>query len=670
LKEKFHQFQFNFYKEREMSDFRKLLLAFAAVTLFAGIASAQATPFIVCSTTAQPLTVRAEGLAEQTGDVVISCTGGQAPAAGSALPQVNISVTLSTNITSRLLSDPITEALLFIDDPGPAAQAPCAPAQGSTVCAPLYAGANGTATVTPNGADVRNVFQGVKQNDNTIVWLAVPINAPGSTGSRILRTKNIRAAIAGASATNGQIFAFVSIQNPPANLQLNQSTVNVAFVQQGLQFALRSRTGGGFLATGAGVYLYQCERFNSDLAASSTSSYGGSGFGGGRSFELRFRENYAASFKVRDVNAPLTEPGLQQNVPQNNNGADPSISTVVESGFFNTGFTSVNGLNRAGRADHGTRLQARFTNVPANVRLYVSTGALGTGTSTTSTTTGQWSNAGETSALAAGYAVSPTIGTPSTIILNATSTAEAVLGGNAARYPAGAAQGLIEVPLVSGSGSFVWEVFGQDPNSIDTLSFAVATAFRSTNNPGTGVMSVNGSFAPISSVNTMNSTAPLPRFADQSTATTAGSLNICQTNLLFPFVTNQAGFDTGVAIANTSSDPYGTSPQSGNCDLNYYGGTTGGGAAPSKQTTTSPIAGGSTLVFSLSSGGSNGVAATPGFQGYMIAICNFRFGHGFAFISDVGAQKLSHGYLALVLDNAGAPDSINRTGLTGEGLMQ
>jgi hypothetical protein len=93
-----------------MSDFRKLLLAFAAVTLLAGLASAQNTP-ITCSTTAQPLTVRAEGLAEQTGDIVISCTGGQAPAIGSALPQVNISVTLSTNITSRLLNDPITEAL-------------------------------------------------------------------------------------------------------------------------------------------------------------------------------------------------------------------------------------------------------------------------------------------------------------------------------------------------------------------------------------------------------------------------------------------------------------------------------------------------------------------------------------------------------------------------------
>lgn len=645
-----------------MSDFRKLLLAFAAVTLFAGLASAQVTPPITCSTTAQPLTVRTEGLAEQTGDVVINCTGGQAPALGTALPQVNISVTLTTNITSRLLNDPITEALLFIDDPAPAAQAPCAPASGSTVCAPLYAGANGTATVTPNGADVRNVFQGTRQSDNTIVWLAVPINAPGSTGTRIFRTKNVRAAIAGASATNGQIFALVSIQNPPANLQLNNSTVNVAFVQQGLLFALRSRTGGGFdVNSTAGVRLFACERFNSDLAASPTAAYGGGGFQGGRSFQVRFRENYAAAFKVRDINAPMTEPGLQQNIPQNNNGADPSLSTVVESGFFNTAYTAVNGLNRAGRADTGTRLRVAFNNVPANVRVYVSTHAL-SNVAINSATGSQQSGGGETSALAAAYAVADTLGTPSTIILNPTGTGEiAPLGGNVARYPAGAAAGLIEVPLVSGSGSFVWEIFGQDPNSIDTLSFAVSLAYRNVNNPGLGQMTVNGSFAPVSSSNTMSASAPLPRFADQSTAANGPSINICQTNILFPFVSNQGGFDTGIAIANTSSDPFGTAAQSGNCELNYYGGTTGGGAAPSKQTTTSAVASGAQAIFTLSSGGTNGIAATPGFQGYIIATCNFRFAHGFAFISDVGAQRLSHGYLALVIDPS-------RTGITAETL--
>jgi hypothetical protein len=654
LKEKFHQFQFNFYKEREMSDFRKTLLAFAAVTLFTGIASAQVAPPITCTTTAQPLTVRTEGLAEQTGDVVLSCTGGAIPTLGSQLPQVNISVTLSTNITSRLTSDPITEALLFIDDPQPGAQNPCAPAQGSTVCAPLTAGSGGTA-VDASGT-VRNVFQGTRQNDNTIVWLAVPINAPGTAANRIFRTKNIRAAIAGASAQNGQIFAFVSIQNPPANLQLNNSTVNVAFVQQGLLVALRSRTGGGFSLSTNATYLFQCSDFNRDLANSNTNAYFGGSLPGGRSHEIRFREAYAAAFKVRDVNFPLTEPGAQQNIPQNNNGASPALSTVVESGFFNTGFSSINGLNRAGRADHGTRLRIAFSGLPANVRAYVSAGALSNAANATTTGT-QWSGGGETTSYSAAYGVSTAANganvAAGTVLANPISSGELVLGGDTTRYPAGAAQGLVEVPITGGAGSFTWEVFGTDPNQIDTLSFAVTYAYRTANNPGTsGAVNVNGSFAPVGGGNTMSATAAIPRFADQSTANAGIGIFTCQSTILFPFVSNQAGFDTGVAIANTSADPLGTAPQTGNCELNYYGGTTGGGAAPAKQTTTTPLTGGQVATFTLSSGGTNGIAATPGFQGYMIAVCAFRYGHGFAFISDVGAQKLSHGYIALILDNS------------------
>jgi hypothetical protein len=35
----------------------------------------------------------------------------------------------------------------------------------------------------------------------------------------------------------------------------------------------------------------------------------------------------------------------------------------------------------------------------------------------------------------------------------------------------------------------------------------------------------------------------------------------------------------------------------------------------------------------------------------MIAVCNFQLAHGYAFVSDLGAQKLAHGYLALILTN-------------------
>jgi len=482
----------------------------------------------------------------------------------------------------------------------------------------------------------------------------------------------------------------VSIQNPPANLQLNNSTVTVGFVQQGLLFALRTRTGGTFSSTQSGVYFFACDTWNRDLANANTNRFAGGGFNAFGGFALRYREGYAASWKVRDVNNPLTEPGLQQNTPQNNNGADPAIIArkTVESGFFNTGFTSINGLNRAGRADHGTRLRARFSGVPANVRVYVSAGVMGNANNTSAECTGIASTStqaytcsgtyqGETTPRLAAYGVSTDTNganvAAGTVLVNPLSDGLLGLGNSATSgvlYPAGAIQGLVEVPITSGAGAFAWEVFNEDPSVVDTASFLVVFAFRQANNPGVGTVSVNGSFAPISTVNTMSATAPIPRFQDTSTATAGPSLNTCVTDLLFPFVTNQGGFDTGVALANTSQDPFGTTPQSGTCTVYYYGKSSGGGAAPAPQTTTSALNGGDTAVFTLSSGGTNGLQSTPGFQGYLIATCNFRYAHGFAFISDVGAQKLAMGYIALVMDVQGTADSVNRTGIFGETLGQ
>jgi len=42
--------------------------------------------------------------------------------------------------------------------------------------------------------------------------------------------------------------------------------------------------------------------------------------------------------------------------------------------------------------------------------------------------------------------------------------------------------------------------------------------------------------------------------------------------------------------------------------------------------------------------------ASPGYTGYVIAICNFQYAHGFAFVSDLGARNLAMGYLADVLN--------------------
>ena len=53
----------------------------------------------VCSTTAAPVIMRAEGLTERIGDILYTCTG----APGSSLT-VNLAVQLNTGITNRLSS--------------------------------------------------------------------------------------------------------------------------------------------------------------------------------------------------------------------------------------------------------------------------------------------------------------------------------------------------------------------------------------------------------------------------------------------------------------------------------------------------------------------------------------------------------------------------------------
>ena len=100
--------------------------------------------------------------------------------------------------------------------------------------------------------------------------------------------------------------------------------------------------------------------------------------------------------------------------------------------------------------------------------------------------------------------------------------------------------------------------------TIDTLLFYVAVAFAANtpnNLPGLGQSSVTGSFAPFyaanSTANAASSSLPIPRFIDNARPPpTAFRIDQCVTNLLFPFVTNQAGFDTGIAISNTSRDPF------------------------------------------------------------------------------------------------------------------
>jgi hypothetical protein len=109
------------------------------------------------------------------------------------------------------------------------------------------------------------------------------------------------------------------------------------------------------------------------------------------------------------------------------------------------------------------------------------------------------------------------------------------------------------------------------------------------------------------------------------------------TNLLYPFYTSSNGFDTAIAISNTSADPFNTATQTGTCTLSIFS----TGTTPITFTTPT-IPPGTTYTNLLS-------IIAPNSQGYIFAACTFTYAHGFAFVSDIGARNLATGYLALVV---------------------
>jgi hypothetical protein len=296
----------------------------------------------------------------------------------------------------------------------------------------------------------------------------------------------------------------------------------------------------------------------------------------------------------------------------------PGLNYVTESIFTNE--AGVPGLGKTGKANQGTRFIVKFRNVQTGVGISVpdrvESGSL-------------------YAVLVSGAAADGSTGTPVTT------------------------SGSTSVSLSSGAGFVVYEVVGTG-NGVNGLvedqSFAITASYSWTPNigsgiPGLGDSFVSGNYGPISATTTMSAAAPEPRFKEKWVEGTALSISACRTILLFPYITNQIGFDTGIVISNTSSDPlsgYAKRYQQGACTLYYYGGVTGGGAAPAAQTS-QVIPTGQQMTFTLSGGGTYGAPGAPGFQGYMFAICEFQFAHGYAFVTKMGATDIAHGYLALVV---------------------
>ena len=612
-----------------MVDFRRVILAFALLALFTGLASADVISGgsqLTCSTnvTATPA-LRGEGFTEQTGDITISCTGGPAPVAsttgeGGALTQispVNFTIFYNSIVTSRLFSTTtgVSEALLLIDEPGSGlgGDGPMTPQKlcltPTTVC-PAYVSTAAAAAATTSGAPYAttdgvtaapNVYQGIV-SANSVTFLGIPVLAPTTTGARVFRITNVRInaiPLAGGSSSGG-IAVIASISTtPPSALSISNSSPNVGYVSASLTVGL-----------GTAVTLKQCESVTKLVVNT-----------------LTFTEKFASAFKTR-LNPRLN------NLYDAQTGlvtyADGSLNRTSQSspgGLYNSesNFVFPIGSGYAGLTGFGTRLKATFNNVPASARVFVSTANTATPPAVI----------GGTSILSYAQLVS----------------SETVLDGMAAgtlpSLDTTGSGGLTEIIMNNGSGSAVWEVLNTNPNSSETFSFAVNITNAANTSLNLGASTVNLSYAPTATSGAATNSDVYPRFTGAPAATAFVSLVPCRTVLLYPYLTNQAGFDTGVTVANTTMDPFTTVAQSGTCQFNWYGGTTAAPTVPPAAFTTATIGPGT--VYAQTLGG--GVLNASTFQGYMIAVCNFQYAHGFAFISDIGARNIAMGYLAVVLND-------------------
>jgi hypothetical protein len=675
-KDNFHQFNSDFHKEKEMVDFRKWLLALAVVGLMLGVGSSAAYAQVggnsfTCAATAVPNIVRSEGITELMGDLILNCSGGTPTAAGLPIPLQNVVITIGgTNITSRIVGSTnpasntydASEALLLIDEPYPTVPYPtngtkdvtnpatpqlACLANNNTNCAETSLGVGIGAAGSYNGtAGHYNIFQGSQQGANSISWSGVPIDAPGTAGTRVIRITNIRADVTTLAVGSTLIPTTVSesiFVNGTNIIALNQASNGsvVANVVPGLVQTV------GF----PGSYQ-QCNSVNTYLlgAPSDIVTDGG--------ITVSATEGFRFSFKPQNYAQVIAAQGGNYQAPGNPVPQDVlNFPYDTESGFTPDAALVAGSVSAfPGYASQGTQIQFAVTGVGAGVTLYAPSfvylsGAYGPGT-------------------IVGVAVLVSQGG---VTVSGTAPPLLLQGGT----PTAAS----EVALTSSANTstLVYEIWYSDPSVLETLAVPITVEYVSNTasnipatTPATSPSKVAVGFSPQVGPHTASGSAPIPRFVQDTTSTALFTISPCSCNLLFPFVTNIAGFDTGVAIANTSMDPFNTSAQTGTVVLNYYGTTSGGGAAPPATPPLGPVPAGSELIFTLSNGGNYSTPATPGFEGYIIAQANFQYCHGFAFISDVGAQKLAEGYLAISLDvpvvtvNVALPTGLNRTGNAGE----
>lgn len=577
-----------------MSNFRTKLLGLAALaTLFAGASYGQITGCAPSapSTVPGPATMRSEGTTELTADFVFACNNATTTATGVVQAFLSAAVTSKLNANNGA-GQTFTEATLFI-------------CQGSTAALNL-AQCEATPVVAAGAVVVTTVYGTV--SGSTITFSNVGITGAVAANNPAFRISNVRvnASAVTLSATLTTVTEQI-LASAGGTSSATSPATTVGYILQSLQVTtFRPNPLGTPSAT---VTNYTTCGGNNPSATKTINA----------SFLVEIKSLFAGAFKLQA----------------------PAANANSEQGSY----TPADG-SKAGLATQPTQIQIVLGNVPTGVTVYapatLSVGGTTNPLSLQAVTSGGVALPGvQTTGVPAGYATNAAF-----IAAFPNSPATGALVGETDTLP-------VAYTPSGGSVTIIYQVTSVDnvtaSYTIDVPIYVAfsATAFTTAQGPITVLEGYNPQAAAATATT-------IPNFAVQTaTPVNATTIALCQTNLLFPYLTSTSGFDVGIALANTSTDPFGTTSSPGSCTLNFYG--TGaptpstGVAAPGGTQT-----GGTATAFLLSS-------VAPGFSGYMIAVCSYQYGHGFAYIINGFGQPngTTMGYLAEVIANSGRTGTAN-----------